>query len=112
MRKADVKGKLEAAGLARKKWGRMIIKAHERGHFLDDDSDLSGEWDTCACGMLPSKLPRWAESDWGHDEGQPIDRKLTEWGCQFHEAVCDDNPNKAADIYIKINQRAARLLAA
>lgn len=60
-------------------------------------------WVTCACGNQCAIIPR-------DNDGEPIDRKLTELGMQFYELIRFREREKALKVLNKIERRSNQLI--
>lgn len=87
-------------------WGKKIIAIEARGNSTREDIRLATGWQTCACGKQDSRIPR----EQG-EEKAPLDNRLYELGIQFCGAVDSNDPVAAANTLIKIELRAAKVLA-
>ena len=93
---------LIAASLDETIWGKRIIRAEKRGYFTTSDNGEARNWNTCACGKQDKRLLSY---------GKPKDFWLYHWGCVFSDQVGTDHPLGAAKTLIKIEKRAAKILA-
>lgn len=110
--------KLVEAKLSRTFWGKRIVKAEKEGGFTANDRREAIQWTTCACGKQDPRVPRIKESaDYTHprkwvSEGEPEDYWLSRWGGAFHDdAVKENDYSLASDLLIKIERRAAKIVA-
>lgn len=95
---------LTDAGLHNSYWGKRIIKAEKRGEFTEGDVKKAGSWTTCACGKQDPRIPR-------DEEGAPCDVYLWELGLGFNGKVYTHQVVQAARTLVKIEKRAAIVLA-
>jgi len=102
---------LTEANLHKSHWGEIIIGAEELGRFLLRNYREAGEWQTCACGMQDKKIPRHDYNGYTYKKGEPIDRRLSEFGQTFFHAVANNNFPLAAKRLIRIENRAKKILA-
>lgn len=65
---------------------------------------LASQWNTCACGSLNDGLPRDSRNL------EPVDSKLERLGCKFMDCMGDRDLNEAQNIFVSINNRAARVI--
>jgi hypothetical protein len=91
-------------------WTRVIAQARERKKkglpaFTEAQKGLAGSWVTCACGKQDPRIPRIGP-------GKPFDSILSMLGGEFDAAVAlGDDPDMAAQLLHRIEQRAAEVLA-
>lgn len=67
-------------------------------------TQLAGTWNTCACGSINDGLSRWSDK-------KPKDPELYELGLSFFYAIATRRPQRARKYFIKIQARAAVVLA-
>ncbi len=84
-------------------WGKRIIKAGQRGHFLFEDRVDANYWTTCACGKQDPRIPRECN-------GRPKNQRLVELGGRFARMVEEDKILSAARLLVKIEAEAAEIL--
>ncbi|MEE8364181.1 MAG: hypothetical protein V3R76_00200 [Gammaproteobacteria bacterium] len=83
-------------------WGKIILRAAQRGGFTERDKERSQEWPTCACGMLSVGIAR-------DEDGRPYDSDLALAGGAFAQAVCLNRFVGAARSLCEIEARAAQV---
>jgi hypothetical protein len=74
--------------------------------FTDEDRLAAGDWVTCACGEQNARIPREPGS-----KGRPADDDLAYLGMDFYSAVTRQDPFGARAVLVKIEHRAAEILA-
>lgn len=95
---------LKEHGLDQSHWGERIIRAEYIGTFNFADIGDATEWTTCACGKLDDGIPRTFF-------GMPEDDALSELGGEFCHHVKRDDFYEAAVTLVRIENRAAIVLA-
>jgi len=93
-------------------WFRVInnaIKRKAAGEvpFTREHNTKARDWVTCACGRQDPRIPRKVFSG----RGEPFDTKLTLLGANFAMDLLNDCPNAALTTLLKIEKRAAEVLA-
>lgn len=86
------------------RWEERIDKAEARGYFTKEDFRLAASWVDCGCGEQDPRIPRAMD-------GQPIDRKLYDLGCDFLGDVQNDCLDRARQTLAAIERRSAEILA-
>jgi len=98
------------AKLSRKYWGKIIIKAEKEGSFDNKGLAEASKWATCACGRQDKRIPR--RPDYLFVEPRaPKDKQLFNLGASFMYAVNNNKFTLAAKRLIRIENRAAKILA-
>ena len=72
---------------------------------------LARKWPTCACGNLCDVIPRKKEGDYFGMGGEPLDKKLTDLGLDFLNAIYAHNALSARITLHQIETRSAEILA-
>jgi hypothetical protein len=83
------------------------LAAGESEAFTVKEHDKAASFVTCACGKQAGipRLPR------GSHDGEPVDDRLRELGYDFFDNIHAQSPSRAAKTLIKIERRAAKILA-
>lgn len=90
-------------------WTKEIkeAKARKRANkipFSETVIDKAEDWPDCACGNQDRRIPR--------SYGEPLDRKLSDLGVKFGDAVRHQNPSKAEKLMKQIEKRSSEILYA
>ena len=101
---------LKAHNLDKSAWGIRIVESEGNTFFSLVDRFESDDWITCACGEQDPRLHRKRDTNIGIKDS-PLDNKLYKYGMDFTDAVHADNFLEAAQILVKIEERAAQLLS-
>ena len=83
-------------------WFVELNKSLTYDEFIDL-YELSKSWITCACGNQCSIIPRY-------DDGQPLDKELSELGVEFTLNIRRGNKVNALNTLAKIEIRSAILI--
>lgn len=84
-------------------WNAFLAQDYITQNEWDYADSQARDWVTCACGNQCAVLPR-------NDDGEPQDRRLSELGMNFFDAICDHNVLDAREVLTEIEQRSAYLL--
>ena len=85
-------------------------KAEGKEPFTQEHRDRAGKWADCACGRQDPRIPRYP-SGWPIGANCPIDDMLRHLGGNFSFFVKSDLPEEALETLLKIEKRAAEVLA-
>lgn len=83
-------------------WGKRILAAVPNG-FTNRDLDAVDSWITCACGNLTHAIDRYGGSK------APKDSHLYHLGMWFSDAVKANERITAAELLVRIENRAIEL---
>lgn len=86
-------------------WWKVINRAiKNEEEFTEVEKLRSSVWISCACGEQDDRIPR-------SREGEPLDKTLQSFGLDFYDAVGMNDPKEAMNVLIKIEHRAAIVIA-
>ena len=101
-------GRILLKDLKKTYWGRRIENARKRGYFNQEDADLAGNYQTCACGRKDPRLFLHGSKDCG-----PWDSTLDRCGFDFAQIVWFGGTDfqRAMECLRAIEERASVLMS-